>query len=283
MKLGLAMFPADYAIPPAELGRLAEEHGFESLFLPEHTHIPTSRHTPWPGGDELPHHYSHTYDPFVALATVAQETERLRLATGICLVVERDPIVTAKEVASLDHLSGGRFLFGVGAGWNREEMEHHGTDPRTRFSLLRERVEAMKAIWTQDEAAYHGRHVNFEPLWSWPKPVQEPHPPVLVGGNGPKVLDRVLAFGDEWLPNAGRESVDSLIGRVGELRNRAGAAGAGEIRVTAFGAPSDREVLERYAEAGVHRAVLFVPPEPREEVAPRVARYGDLIRELEGF
>src|SRR5437764_1570456 len=196
MKLGLAMFPADYAIHPAELGQLTEELGFESLFLPEHTHIPASRRTPWPGGGELPREYSHTYDPFITLAAVAQRTERLLLATGICLVVERDPITTAKEVASVDHLSGGRFLFGVGAGWNIEEMENHGTDPHTRFSLMRERIEAMKAIWTSDEAEYHGRHVDFDPIWSWPKPVQDPHPPVLVGGNGAKVLDRVIAFGD---------------------------------------------------------------------------------------
>ena len=282
MKLGLAMFPAHDAIRPAQLGRLAEDHGFESLFLPEHTHIPASRRTPWPGGGELPRHYSHTYDPFVALATIAEVTDRLRLATGICLVVERDPIVTAKEVASLDHLSGGRFLFGVGAGWNREEMEHHGTDPRTRFSLMRERVEAMKAIWTHDEAEYHGRHVDFEPIWSWPKPVQRPHPPVLVGGNGPTVLDRVLAFGDGWLPNAGREdSVDAFLARVGELRDRATDAGRGEVPVTAFGAPPEREALERYAEAGVDRAVLFVPPRPRDEVAPKVEAHAELAEELQ--
>src|SRR5438067_39900 len=208
MKLGLAMFPTDDAVRPAELGRIAEEHGFESLFLPEHTHIPASRRSPYPGGGELPREYSHTYDPFVALATAADATERITLATGICLVVERDPITTAKEVASLDHLSNGRFLFGVGAGWNREEMENHGTDPRRRFSLMRERVEAMKAIWTQDEAEYHGEHVDFDPIWSWPKPVQEPHPPVLIGGNGEKVIDRVVAFGHEWMPNLGLTDPD---------------------------------------------------------------------------
>jgi probable F420-dependent oxidoreductase len=194
VKLGLAMFATADAIPPAELGVLAEEHGFESLFLPEHTHIPASRRSPYPGGGELPSEYWSAFDPFVALATVAQATERLRVGTGICLVVERDPIVTAKEVASLDRLSGGRVLFGVGAGWNREEMESHGTDPATRFGLMLERVEAMKALWTEREAEYHGRHVDFEPMWSWPKPLQEPHPPVLVGGNGPRVLDRVLAY-----------------------------------------------------------------------------------------
>jgi probable F420-dependent oxidoreductase len=276
------MFPTDYAIRPAELGRLAEEHGFESLLLPEHTHIPASRRTPYPGGGELPREYSHTYDPFVALGTVAEATERLLIGTGICLVVERDPIVTAKEVASLDHLSDGRFLFGVGAGWNREEMENHGTDPRRRFSLMRERIESMKAIWTQDEAEYHGEHVDFDPIWSWPKPVQEPHPPVVVGGNGEKVLDRVLAYGDEWMPNVGREDVDSLAARVRELLERASAAGRGPIPVSGFAGPRDLESVERLREAGFSRLYWYVPPEPAEQVVPRVERYAERVRELAG-
>src|SRR5438270_1730709 len=187
LEFGLAIFPTDYSIAPAEVGKLGEERGFESLFFPEHTHIPASRDTPYPAGGELPEQYWHTYDPFVALAHVAASAERIKIGTGICLVIERDPITTAKEVASLDRLSGGRFLFGVGAGWNREEMRNHGTDPRRRFGLMRERIEAMKAIWSEDEAEYHGRFVDFAPIWSWPKPVQEPHPPVYVGGNGAKV------------------------------------------------------------------------------------------------
>jgi probable F420-dependent oxidoreductase len=166
MKFGIAMFPTDYAVEPATLGRLVEERGFDSLWFPEHTHIPVSRKTPYPAGGDLPRAYSHTYDPFVALAAAAAATERLKLATGICLVIERDPITTAKEVASLDRLSGGRFLFGIGAGWNREEMENHGTDPDRRFGLMRERVEAMKAIWTNEEAEYHGKQVDFGPIWS---------------------------------------------------------------------------------------------------------------------
>src|SRR5215207_7114428 len=211
---GVMMFPTDYAVTPGEIARMAEERGFESLLFPEHTHIPAVRKTDYPGGGELPTEYAHTHDPFVALTAAAAATQRLRVGTGICLVIERDPIVTAKEVASLDQLSGGRFLFGVGAGWNREEMENHGTDPHRRFSLMRERVEAMKAIWTQNEASYHGEHVEFDRIWSWPKPVQKPHPPVLVGGNGPKVLDRVVAFGDEWMPNR----VTGLTERIEELR-----------------------------------------------------------------
>jgi probable F420-dependent oxidoreductase len=282
VKFGLVMFPTDYAIRPAELGRLAEDHGFESLLLPEHTHIPVSRRTPYPGGGELPREYSHTYDPFVALATIAEATERLLIGTGICLVVERDPIVTAKAVASIDRLSDGRFLFGVGAGWNREEMENHGTDPRRRFSLMRERIEAMKALWVDDEAEYHGEHVDFEPAWSWPKPAQEPRPPVLVGGNGQKVLERVVAYGDEWMPNVGREGLDDLERRVGELQERAREAGRGEIPISGFGAPRDPETVERLREIGFHRLLWYVPPEPREEVAKRVERYAERVRELQG-
>jgi probable F420-dependent oxidoreductase len=275
------MFATADAIAPAELGVLAEEHGFESLFLPEHTHIPASRRSPYPGGGELPSEYWSSFDPFVALATVAQATERLQVGTGVCLVVERDPIVTAKEVASLDMLSRGRFLFGVGAGWNREEMESHGTDPSTRFALMRERIEAMKAIWTEEEAEYHGRHVDFAALWSLPKPVQQPHPPVLVGGSGPGVLDRVLAYGDEWMPIASSvDATDALLARVAELRERAADAGRGEVPVTAFGAPPKREVLERYAEGGIHRAVIFLPSKGRDEVAPRVERRAELAQAL---
>src|SRR5919198_424477 len=176
MKLGIAFFAADWAVDPATLARMVEERGFESLHFPEHTHIPASRRTPYPAGGELPEEYFHTYAPFVAITAAAAATERLLLATAICLVVERAPIPTAKEVASVDVLSGGRFLFGVGAGWNLEEMENHGTDPKRRFSLMRERIEAMKAIWAQDEAAYDGEHVSFEPIWSWPKPVLDAQP-----------------------------------------------------------------------------------------------------------
>jgi probable F420-dependent oxidoreductase len=270
MKFGIAMFPTDEAVDPATLARLVEERGFESLFFPEHTHIPASRRTPYPAADELPREYSGTLDPFVGLTAAAMATERLLVATGICLVIERDPIITAKEVASLDRLSGGRFLFGVGAGWNEEEMENHGTNPRLRFGLMRERIEAMKAIWTEDEAEYHGRFVDFDPIWSWPKPAQKPHPPVLVGGNGPKVLDRVLAFGDEWIPNRiGNEQ--KLFARIAELQERASAADRGPVPVTFSSAPSDPDVIERFAQAGIHRCVFYVPPVP----APEIERHLD--------
>jgi probable F420-dependent oxidoreductase len=256
MRFGIAVFPTDYAADPATIARLVEERGFESLFFPEHTHIPVSRRTPYPAGGELPAQYSHTYDPFVGLAAAAVATERLLLATGICLVIQRDPIVTAKEVASIDRLSGGRFLFGVGAGWNLEEMENHGTDPRRRFGLMRDRVEAMKAIWTQDEASYHGAHVDFDAIWSWPKPVQKPHPPVLVGGNGDRVLDRVVAFGDEWMPNR----VSGLTERVEQLNRLAEDAGRNPIPVTLSGAKPDRELIESADGAGIHRCTFYIEP-----------------------
>jgi probable F420-dependent oxidoreductase len=270
MEIGIAMFPTDYATEPAELGRLVEERGFDSLWFPEHTHIPSSRRTPYPGGGELPKEYSHTHDPFVALTTVASATERLRIGTGICLVIQRDPIVTAKEVASLDSLSGGRFLFGVGAGWNEDEMENHGTDPRTRFSLMRERVEAMKAIWTEDEAEYHGKYVNFDPIWSWPKPEQKPHPPVLVGGSGEKVLDRVLRFGDGWLPQPPQEK--DIVGRMAELRSRAEEAGRPRPIIMPFHSKSQPEFVEQMREAGADGCVFWIPPEGREETEARLDR-----------
>ncbi len=191
MKFGLQMFPTDYAIPVTELGKAAEDLGFESLFFPEHTHIPTSRKTEWPGGGPLPMEYSHTLDPFVAMAATAAVTKTLKVGTGICLVMQRDPITLAKEVASVDFLSGGRVLFGIGGGWNEDEMENHGTKPSLRWKILRERILAMKEIWTKDEAEYHGQFVNFDPIWSWPKPAQKPHPPILIGGAGPRTLDRV--------------------------------------------------------------------------------------------
>jgi probable F420-dependent oxidoreductase len=256
MRFGIALFLTDEAPDPPTVARLVEERGFESLFLPEHTHIPTSRRTPFPRGGELPREYRRTYDPFVALAAAAAATDGLLLATGICLVIERDPIITAKEVVSLDRLSGGRFLFGVGAGWNVEEMQNHGTDPRRRFSLMRERIEAMKAIWTQGEASYHGEQVRFDAIWCWPKPIQKPHPPVLVGGNGERVLQRVVAFGDEWMPNR----FTNLTERIEKLNALAAEAGRGPIPVTLSGIPPDHELIERGEEAGAHRCTFYIRP-----------------------
>lgn len=274
MKYGHAVFPTLETPRPDEIARMVEERGFESLFFPEHTHIPAGRETPYPAGGDLPEEYRRTYDPFVALTAAACATTTLRLGTGICLVVERDPIVTAKEVASLDQLSGGRLLFGVGAGWNREEMRNHGTDPRTRMRLLAERVEAMKAIWTEDEASYHGEHVDFDRIWSWPKPLQRPHPPVLVGGNGPTVLDRVLRFGDAWMPNAIHD--DTILGQIADLRERADR----EIPISLYAAPRDPARLARYAEAGVERAVFYLPQRDRDGLAARLDKDVALTEEL---
>jgi probable F420-dependent oxidoreductase len=271
---GIAMFPTDYSVDPATLARLVEERGFESLWFPEHTHIPASRQTPYPAGGELPKEYSHIYDPFVALTAASAATETLKVATGVCLVVERDPIVTAKEVATIDRVSGGRFLFGVGGGWNLEEMANHGTDPGRRFGLMRERIEAMKEIWTEDEAEYHGRHVDFDPVWSWPKPLQDPHPPVVVGGNGEKVLDRVLAYGDEWMPNwGGPEQIGT---RIEELRRRAEAAGRGRIPVGYYAVRAERDKVERFRDAGLDRCIFYLPPLEEDEATRALDGYAEL-------
>jgi probable F420-dependent oxidoreductase len=254
MDFGVSYFPTDDALEPAELARMAEERGFESVFVTEHTHIPASRETPYPAGGELPREYWRIYDPFVALATMAAATERIRVGTAICLLVERDPITTAKEVASLDRLSGGRLLFGVGAGWNLEEMRNHGTEPHRRFSLLRERVEACKELWANEEASYHGEFVDFDRIVCRPPPLQQPHPPVLVGGNGPTVHKRVLDFGDGWFPNRIPPD-DAMIARVEELQRLGEEAGRGPIPVTLQVPPRDLDVLRRYEEAGVTRVV----------------------------
>jgi probable F420-dependent oxidoreductase len=254
MDFGVSYFPTDESIEPAELARMAEERGFESVFVTEHTHIPASRETPYPAGGELPREYWRIYDPFVALTSMAAATERIKVGTAICLVIQRDPIILAKEVASVDRLSGGRMVFGVGAGWNLEELRDHGTDPKQRFSVLRERIEACKALWSEEEATYQGRFVDFERAVSHPKPLQEPHPPILVGGNGPTVHERVLAYGDAWFPNRIPPD-EAMIERIEELQRLAGQAGRGQIPVTLQIPPRDLSVLERYEQAGVTRAV----------------------------
>ncbi len=272
MDFGISFFSTDETFDPPTMARMVEERGFESLFVAEHTHIPASRETPYPAGIELPREYWHTYDPFVALTAAAAATESLKVGTAICLVVERDPITTAKEVASIDRISGGRFIFGVGAGWNVEEMANHGTDASKRFGLMRERVEAMKAIWTQDDAEYHGKRVDFDPIWSWPKPLQDPHPPVLVGGNGRTVYDRVLAFGDGWLPNRIGDD-EKIIARVEKLQRLGKEAGRDSVPVTMQLAPRDPELLERYERAGVTRAVYMLPAADAETVEAKLDKF----------
>jgi len=266
MRVGVFYFPTDYGIDIRELARAAEERGFESLLLPEHTHIPTSRRTPYPGGGELPRAYSHTHDPFVALSFAAAATTTILLGTGICLIPQRDPIVTAKNVASLDQLSNGRFLFGIGGGWNVDEMENHGARYETRFKLMRERILAMKALWTQEEAAFHGEMVNFDPVWLYPKPAQKPHPPILLGGSSDHTLKRVVEFCDGWLPIA-RPAFNAK-DEVPRLRQAASAAGRdfSTLSISVFGAPADEAVLADYREHGIDRAILAIPDLTRDEI-----------------
>lgn len=278
MKFGVAIFPTREVQSPGEIARMAEDRGFECLLFPEHTHIPASRESAWPGGSELPAYYARTYDPFVACTAAAAATERLLIGTGICLVIERDPIVTAKEVASVDVLSGGRFLFGVGAGWNVEEMRNHGTDASRRFGVMRERIEAMKAIWAEDEASYSGKYVNFDRIWCWPKPAQQPHPPVMVGGSGARVLDRVLAFGDEWMPN--RMSDEDLAARIAELGVRASEVGRDRIPVTVVGFPADAARIEAIAQLGVDRIVFWLPQDSPDAVEDGFGRYVSAINQF---
>jgi probable F420-dependent oxidoreductase len=274
---GLTIFPTDYSISMIDLGRAAEERGFESLWVSEHTHIPVSRRSPWPGGPELPKMYYDTLDPFVALASAASATTRIKLATGICLVVERDPIHTAKQVASVDQISGGRFMLGIGGGWNLEEMENHGTRPENRFKLMRERVEAMKAIWTQDEAEYHGDLVDFDPICMWPKPTQSPHPPIHVGGGFPGGARRAIRYGDGWMPIGGRDG--DIAEALTQFREMAREAGRDpeSLEVSVFGAEAVETALARHRDAGISRVVLALPPAPRDEILPILDAHARLM------
>ncbi len=274
MDFGIGYFPTADAVGPGELAAFVEERGFSSLVFAEHTHIPASRESPYPGGGELPRKYTATLDLFVALTAAALATSRLRVGSGISLVIQRDPIITAKEVASIDVLSGGRLDFGVGAGWNREEMEHHGTDPRTRMRLFAERVEAMKALWTEREASFHGEFVNFDRVLMEPKPLQRPHPPVLVGGLGPTVIDRVLAFGDAWFPNW----TPNITERAAELRSRAERP----IDFMAMGPPADPKVLEQLAEADTRLVSWWLPSGGYSVLEPELEKVERAIAEFHG-
>jgi len=264
MQFGAFMFPTDYAIDPVRLGRELEGRGFDSLFFPEHTHIPTSRLSPFPAGGDLPDEYKHTIDPFVAFGAVAAVTSRLKLGTGILLVIQRDTITTAREVASLDHLSNGRFLFGIGAGWNREEMGNHGTRFSQRWRLMREQVQAMKQLWTQEEAEYHGDLVNFDPVWQWPKPVQKPHPPIIIGGDGPKAKEALLEYGDGWIPRP-RDQFAPLSGRIAEMNTLLAERGRAPVPIWVFGAPLDPKVIEEWEQAGVGTCIFRLPPTGPDE------------------
>ncbi|SDY28163.1 probable F420-dependent oxidoreductase, Rv2161c family [Amycolatopsis xylanica] len=272
MKFGVATFVTDEGIRPDLLGKALEERGFESLFVAEHSHIPLSRETPYPGGGELPRVYYRTLDPFVSLTAAAVATENLLLGTGIALVMQRDTIHTAKEVASLDLVSGGRFLFGVGAGWNREEMADHGTDPRTRGAKLDEQLAALKEIWTKDAPEFHGKYVEFGPMGAWPKPVQKPHPPIYVGGNTPAALNRLKRYGDVWTPNGvgERSQIQAQLDLLHEH--------AGDFPVSVFGVGTKNlDVLEGYVEAGVERITLLLGTKPEAETLTKLDELAKLV------
>jgi probable F420-dependent oxidoreductase len=277
MKLGITMFATDYAIRPDELARACEDRGFESVWFPEHTHIPASRRSPWPGGAELPKEYWHTHDLFVTLTAAAVATKNIKIGSGICLVIEHDPIVLAKEVASVDQLSNGRLIFGIGGGWNAEEMEHHGTPFNRRWKVLRERIEAMKEIWANEAAEYHGEFVNFDPIWCYPKPQQKPHPPIVLGTLSAKGLNRVVNYCDGWIPVGG--TVQDLPATIRELHGLAQQAGRRpqDVPVSIFGVAADESPLRQYQEMGIERAVFFLPSAGRDKVLPLLDQYATLI------
>ena len=278
-KFGVNIFPTDYAMPPPALAKAVEERGLDSLFFPEHTHIPASRATPFPGGGELQKHYWHAHDPFVALGACAAVTERILLGTGICLIIERDPITTAKEIASLDLISGGRAIIGIGAGWNREEMENHGADYKNRWAVTREKVLAMREIWTNEDAEFHGDHVDFDAIWSHPKPVQKNGPPIWIGANSKWVFDRVADYADGWMPIGGLGS-----GNMERLQAAMDAKGrrVEDLTLALFGAGPDAKRVAGRIEQGFDHVIFGLPPEGADTVLPLLDRYAALVAEIKG-
>ncbi len=283
MRFGAAIFFTDYSISPGDLGRALEERGFESLWAAEHSHIPLSRKSPWGGGGELPKQYYDVMDPFVTLTAAASVTKSLLLGTGVCLVNQRDPIQTAKLVASIDQVSSGRFLFGIGNGWNQDEMENHGTVFASRHKLVRERIEAMKAIWTQSKAEYHGEFVNFDPMMTWPKPVRKPHPPIIVGGAFPYAAGRAVRYGDGWIPLAGRATqygdVFEYVPKFRAMLTEAGRDPA-TFPISLFGSTEDPDTLKRYRDLGIVRVVISLPAAQQDKVLPILDKWTKLIAAL---
>ena len=280
MQIGAAMFFTDYSMAPGELAIALEERGFESVWSPEHSHIPVSRASPFPSGGDLPKKYYDAMDPFVALAAAAAVTKTLRVGTGICLIAQRDPIQTAKQVSSIDQISGGRFLFGVGNGWNSDEMANHGTVDATRHKLARERIEAMKEIWTRSKAEYHGEFVNFDAMMSWPKPAQKPHPPIIVGGAFPYGARRALRYGDGWMPHRVRKSyadVSTLIPQFREMAKEA-SRDLASVPVTIWGATEDEDLLKRDRDHGVARIVVSLDSAKADTILPELDRWAKLLR-----
>jgi probable F420-dependent oxidoreductase len=282
MDIGAAMFFTDYSMAPGELARALEERGFESVWAPEHSHIPLSRKSAFPSGGDLPKQYHDVMDPFVTLTAAAAVTKKLKVGTGVCLVIQRDTIQTAKLVASIDQVSGGRFLFGIGGGWNQDEMEDHGTVYATRFKLMREQIEAMKAIWTENKPEYHGELVEFGPMMAWPKPVQKPHPPVILGGAFPHAARRALRYGDGWIPHSRRPQYEDVTDFMPHFRQMAAEVGRdlAEVPVTVWGIGEDYDRLRRYEEQGVGRTVVSLPSEDSDKILPALDRWAGLIARL---
>ena len=284
MHFGGAMFFTDYSMSAMELAHALEERGFESVWAPEHSHIPLSRKTPFPGGGDVPKRYYDAMDPFITLTVAAMATKKLKVGTGVCLVAQRDPIQTAKLVASIDQVSGGRFLFGIGNGWNQDEMENHGTVFTTRHKLARERVEAMKAIWTQTKPEYHGEFVNFGPMMAWPKPVQKPHPPVIVGGAFPYSARRAIRYGEGWIPQAARGGYSEIADMIPEFRKMATEAGRDpkSIEITVWFPKQDPDLMKRYEDLGVARVVFNLDSEKADTVLPVIDSLAGLMRKVNG-
>jgi len=284
MKFGASMFFTDYSMTPAALGRALEDRGFDILWAPEHSHIPLSRKTPFPLGPELPNRYYDVMDPFVTLTAAAAVTTTLKLATGVCLIAQRNPIQTAKLVASIDQVSGGRFVFGIGNGWNQDEMENHGTDFAQRHKLARERVEAMKAIWTQDAAEYHGELVDFGPMAAWPKPVQKPHPPILIGGAFPYSARRAVRYGDGWMPqatSANKTPLTELIPRFRQMTAEAGRDPAA-MQIVMGAQPPDVALIGRYQALDVDIVYPSLPSEKEDTILPILDQWVGVMRQVTG-
>jgi probable F420-dependent oxidoreductase len=279
MQFGGAMFFTDYSMSAMELARALEERGFESVWAPEHSHIPVSRKTPFPGGGDLPKQYADAMDPFVVLAAASQVTKTIKLGTGVLLVQQRDTIQTAKLVASIDQVSQGRFLFGIGGGWNQDEMENHGTVYNTRFKRMRESIEAMKEIWTKPESEYHGEFVNFDPMIAQPKPVHQPYPPIHVGGAFPHGARRAIRYGNGWIPTAGRGDISEVLPKFRDMAQQAGRDPA-SIEITLFGLGADLDRIKRFAETGITRVVPMFPAEKADKVLPLIDRWTEIMRQV---
>lgn len=284
LAFGASMFFTDYSASPGDLGRALEQRGFESLWAPEHSHIPLTRKSPFPGGGELPKKYYDAMDPFVTLTAAAAATKTLKVGTGICLVIQRDPIQTAKAVASIDQVSGGRFLFGVGNGWNQDEVENHGVKFADRHKVARERIEAMKAIWTKSKPEYHGEFVNFDPMMAWPKPVQKPHPPVIVGGAFPYSARRAIRYGDGWIPQAARKGYGEIADMIPEFRKMANEAGRDpdSIEITVWFPRPEADLMKRYEDLGVKRIVFNLESERLDRLDPVIDRWAALMQQVNG-